>query len=108
MTGRVVHQVCIGSGFPCTALIEQDDAVVLGVKEASTVGKDAATGTTVNKDDGIATWVAHLFKVDVVPCIDLQEVHVVRLDDGVHKQTSRVEMLERLKQGYQMCHGILI
>lgn len=108
MTGRVVHQVSIGSRFPSTALIEQDDAVVLGVKEASAVGKDAASGTAVNKDDGIATRVTDFFKVDVVPCIDLQEVHVVRLDDGVHKQTSRVEMLERLKQGYQVRHGILI
>ena len=108
MPGRVVHQVCVRSGLPSTALIKQNDAVVLGIKEASAVGKDAAPGTAVNKDDGIATRVAHFFKVDVVPCIDLQEVHVVWLDDGVHKQTGDAEVLERFKKGHQVCHGILI
>ena len=65
------------------ALVEQDDAVDLGIEEAPVPGFAAGARSAVHEDRRLATGVAALLPVDLVPVGDPEVSAPDRLDLGV-------------------------
>lgn len=81
--GGVVLERCGRGRLAGAALVEQDDAVDLGVKVAAVVVTDTTTGPTVEIDHRLALGVAGLLVVEGVDVGDLEEALVVGNDLGV-------------------------
>ena len=56
-----------GAGPTAAALIEQHDAVMIGIEEAAHEGAASAAGTTVQNDDGSAGGIAVLLDIQSMP-----------------------------------------
>ena len=83
MPGRVVGERRVRLALAATALIEEHDAIALGVEEATLPGTRPAARSTVQEDGGLTVGVARLLEVERVLRRDLQESRPVRLNLGV-------------------------
>src|SRR5262249_5795018 len=70
--GGVVVEAGVGPALAAAALVEQDDAVSLGVEEAALLGLGATAGASVDKDGRLAVGVARLLEVDLVDASDAE------------------------------------
>ena len=70
-------------GPACAALVEQHDAVVIGIVEAAHLRAAAGPWAAVQQHDRLAVRVATLFEIQPVAAIDLQRAGVERFDVGV-------------------------
>ena len=77
------HERRVGRALAAAALVEEDDAVGLGVEEAAVLGLGAAAGPAVEEDHGLAVRVAGLFEVELVDFRDAQAADPVGLDLGI-------------------------
>lgn len=80
--GGVAFQVGVRCRTPRAALIEQDDAIDVGMKEAPVIGLASRAGATVDKQDGQPIGVTALFDVKLVRRVHLQALGGVRFDVG--------------------------
>ena len=71
-----------GGKFAAAALVEQDDAVGVGIEEAAVDGTGGAAGAAVNEDHGRTVRVARFLDVDAVDA-GVQSPGLARLDRGV-------------------------
>ena len=74
-------------GSACSALVEQDDAVLLRVVEATHIVAAAAARPTMNHHYRLAPRIAALLVVQTVALIDLQIAVVVGLHCGMQNST---------------------
>ena len=80
--GRVSDQLGMRYRTATTALIEQDDAIDLGIEKTSMVRFTAGTGTTMNKQDRQAIRVTALFDMQDMRRFDIDAVTDERFNFG--------------------------
>ena len=80
---RVLSDLRVGPALAAAALVEQDDAVALGIEEAPVARVGAVARPAVQKDHRLAARVAAHLPVDAVEVGHLEEAGVVRLRDRI-------------------------
>ena len=63
---RVVFERIVGCAFAATALVKEDDAPFIGVKEATAIRRASTSGAAMNVQDGQAFGIARFFDVDLM------------------------------------------
>ncbi len=89
MPRGVVHEAGVGPALAAATLVEQDDAIALGIEEAAHLGIGAAAGTAVNKHGRLAPRIAALLVVDLVDFRDSQEAGAI----GLYGWIERAQLL---------------
>src|SRR5687767_9181342 len=88
MPGRVVDQTRMRTAAPAAALVEQHDAIGVGIEEAAGAIVAAGAGAAVHEDRRFALGVAALFVVDLVHVRYAEHAALVRLDRGIQRAAS--------------------
>src|SRR5690606_17003332 len=78
--GRVVDQRRVRRAAPAAALVEEHDAVALGVEEATLLGVGASARPAVQEDDRLALRVARRLLVQAMSRAHVDDALRVRLD----------------------------
>src|SRR5690606_38544885 len=89
--GRVFAQFRVRGRTAASALVEQDDAIALGVVQAAHGGRDATAGAAMDHDDRLAVRVAALLDMDSMQRRNLKHLFLERLNFGI-KRIARHEM----------------
>jgi hypothetical protein len=85
----VVDEFAMRQGPAGAALVENDDAVEVGIEEAAMGGRRPCPRPTVQEEHRNTARIAALFPVDLVPGIDPEHAGRVRFDGRVEVGTSR-------------------
>ena len=85
------------------ALVEQHDAVALGVEESPVPGRGARARSAVQEHDRLALGVAALLPVDAVAVADDEHAGLVRLDRGIEDVVEVRRVGHRLVSGDAEC-----
>src|SRR5687767_7082757 len=88
MPGGVVDQTCMRTAAPAAALVEQHDAISVGIEKAAGTIVAAGAGSAVHEDRRFTVGIAALFVVELVHVRDAEHAAVVRLDRGIQRATS--------------------
>src|SRR5688572_25664674 len=88
MPGRVVDQTCMRAAAPAAALVEQHDAIGVGIEKTAGAIVAAGARAAVHEDRGFAVRIAALFVVDLVHVGYAEHAAVVRLDRGIQRAAS--------------------
>jgi hypothetical protein len=93
-------EATLGSLFPASALVEQDDAIAPGVEESRHRGRTCAAGTAVKEHHRLTRWIAIFFPIDAVRriAIDLEPAEVqrrrLRIDPAIADLARRLQPRE--------------
>src|SRR3569623_2066749 len=82
----VNNELRMRGGAPGAALIEQHDAIDVGIEETAMIGFAAGTGAAVHEHHRQAFGVAALLDVESMDLVDLEAVRGVRLDIRIKGQ----------------------
>src|SRR5262245_29195280 len=98
--GRVFAQLRVGTAFPTAALIEQNDAVMVGIEKTPVFGQSPAPRSAVNEHRGTPLRVAAFFEVNLVKLRNAQHSGAVGLQGWV-KRSHRCLLVRMILQiGY--------
>jgi hypothetical protein len=85
MPGGVIDQARMRLAAPAAALVEQHDAICVGIEETAGAIVAAGAGPAVHEQSGLAVGVAAFLVIDLVHAGHAQHAAVVRLDRGIQR-----------------------
>src|SRR4030095_11659221 len=66
MPGRVVFEICVRRASPRASLLEEDNAVDVGIEEAAVVGNESSAWSTMKEDGRLTGRITALFVIELV------------------------------------------
>ena len=102
MPGRVSGELCKGRRLAGAALVEQHDAIHERIKVRAVKCGNAAAGTAVQHNDGLALRIAALLIVQLVQVVHFQTRALERLERGVQGATR----VAALRDDWWKCHVV--
>src|SRR5215469_18676637 len=85
MPGGVVRQTPTRSASTTAALVEEHDAIFLGIEKASHPGFRAAAGPTVQEYCGLPLRIAAFFEIDAMIPVHAKISGTVRFNGGIQR-----------------------
>ena len=83
MRRRVIGKRTKRSALAATTLIEQDDAIKIGIEESAMHGTRLTTRTAVNKNHRRSLRISAFLKINSMSAADIEQVATIRLDGRV-------------------------